>query len=151
MISSRIVYESGYAFRIRFQMAIRGFKSLHFRSSVPWRRQFLSTLPPSVDQHMLWKIYVTSLVGKLFPYCYWDLSDLLSSNTSWHSSLTTTDHNRYHPNMPQKFREYAYDPSAGAAIVAIVCFCLTSALHTWQLVRTRSWSFIPLTIGGYCK
>ncbi|KAJ9295543.1 hypothetical protein DTO271G3_5999 [Paecilomyces variotii] len=53
--------------------------------------------------------------------------------------------------MPQKFREYAYDPSAGAAIVAIVCFCLTSALHTWQLVRTRSRSFIPLTIGGYLE
>lgn len=53
--------------------------------------------------------------------------------------------------MPQKFQEYAYDPSSGAAIVAIICFCLTTALHTWQLVRTHSWSFIPLTTGGYRK
>jgi hypothetical protein len=50
-----------------------------------------------------------------------------------------------------EFRFYHYNPSMGAAVVFIIAFIITTAMHTWQLFRTRTWFMIPLVIGGYCK
>ncbi|KAL5323481.1 hypothetical protein ACEPPN_008018 [Leptodophora sp. 'Broadleaf-Isolate-01'] len=48
------------------------------------------------------------------------------------------------------WKAYRYDPSLVAAIIFIVCFVLTTFFHLYQLVRTRTWYFIPLCIGGFC-
>ncbi|KAH7369989.1 RTA1 like protein-domain-containing protein [Rhexocercosporidium sp. MPI-PUGE-AT-0058] len=47
------------------------------------------------------------------------------------------------------WKAYRYDPSLVAAIIFIVCFLLTTFFHSYQLVRTRTWYFIPLCIGGF--
>ena len=49
-----------------------------------------------------------------------------------------------------KFRFYAYTPSLAAAIIFIILFALTTALHTYQLTKTRAWYLIPIVIGGLC-
>lgn len=49
------------------------------------------------------------------------------------------------------FKLYRYDPSMTAAVIFIILFSAISALHTYQLVRTKTWFFIPFLIGGYCK
>ncbi|EHA26072.1 hypothetical protein ASPNIDRAFT_171417 [Aspergillus niger ATCC 1015] len=47
------------------------------------------------------------------------------------------------------FEYYYYYPSLAAAVIFIICFLLTTLLHTFQLVRTKTWFFIPFLIGGY--
>lgn len=44
---------------------------------------------------------------------------------------------------------YPYDPSSVAAIIAAVCFAVTTMVHTLQVGMKRSWALMPLTIGGY--
>jgi hypothetical protein len=46
---------------------------------------------------------------------------------------------------------YEYYPSMGAAVVFVICFAIVTLMHTYHLFRTRTWFFIPLVIGGYCK
>ncbi|RDW82322.1 hypothetical protein BP6252_03434 [Coleophoma cylindrospora] len=43
---------------------------------------------------------------------------------------------------------YHYEPSFIAAVIFIALFGITSALHFIQLVRNRTWYFIPFLIGG---
>jgi hypothetical protein len=43
---------------------------------------------------------------------------------------------------------YRYNPSMAAAVIFTVLFILTTSLHFYQLIRTRTWYFIPLVIGG---
>ena len=50
-----------------------------------------------------------------------------------------------------KFEYYTYDPSLPAAIIFIIAFVITALFHTYQLFRTRTWFYIPLAIGSYCK
>lgn len=49
------------------------------------------------------------------------------------------------------FELYRYEPSMILAVVFIVLFLTVTALHTYQLIRTKSWSLIPLVIGGHSK
>ncbi|KAL2065261.1 hypothetical protein VTL71DRAFT_2930 [Oculimacula yallundae] len=42
-----------------------------------------------------------------------------------------------------------YDPSLAVAIVFIICFAVTTFIHMYQMIRTRTWYFIPLCIGGF--
>lgn len=49
------------------------------------------------------------------------------------------------------WKAYRYDPSLAAAIVFVVLFLLTTFIHLYQLTRTKTWYFIPLCIGGFCK
>ncbi|GFF54678.1 putative RTA1 domain protein [Aspergillus lentulus] len=49
------------------------------------------------------------------------------------------------------WKYYRYDPSLPAAILFIILFALSSFLHTHQALRTRTWSFIPFVIGGFCE
>ncbi|KAF4948219.1 hypothetical protein FSARC_13794 [Fusarium sarcochroum] len=44
---------------------------------------------------------------------------------------------------------YRYEPSMAAAVVFIILFLVATALHTYQLVRTKTWFFIPFVIGGF--
>ncbi|KAL3440275.1 RTA1 like protein-domain-containing protein [Aspergillus insuetus] len=50
------------------------------------------------------------------------------------------------------FKLYRYDPSIGAAVVFIVLFIITSGIHTYQTLLTRTWFLIPFVVGGhsYC-
>ncbi|KAJ6005439.1 hypothetical protein N7451_003383 [Penicillium sp. IBT 35674x] len=43
---------------------------------------------------------------------------------------------------------YNYDPSPSAAVAFAVFFGLSAAFHIWQVLRNRSWFFIPFVIGG---
>lgn len=49
------------------------------------------------------------------------------------------------------FKLYRYNPSMAAAVIFIILFFLVSALHFYQMVRTRTWIFIPFVLGGFCK
>lgn len=53
-------------------------------------------------------------------------------------------------DAPSDYKLYQYDPSMVAAVIFIILFLVTSLLHTYQLVRTRTWYFIPFCIGIYC-
>jgi RTA1 like protein len=46
------------------------------------------------------------------------------------------------------FKYYRYDPSIAAAVIFIVAFSLSTCLHLYQLIRTRTWFFISFFIGG---
>lgn len=48
------------------------------------------------------------------------------------------------------FKLYRYDPSMAAAIVFIVLFLIVTALHFYQMMRTRTWIFVPFVLGGVC-
>lgn len=49
------------------------------------------------------------------------------------------------------FKLYRYDPNMAATVIFIVLFATVTILHTYQLLRTRTWYFIPFVVGGYCK
>ncbi|KAF3903252.1 hypothetical protein ABW20_dc0106082 [Dactylellina cionopaga] len=53
--------------------------------------------------------------------------------------------------MAKTMRLYQYEPSLEAAILFSVLFGLSSALHTYQLIRTKTWFFIAFTIGGWLE
>ncbi|KAL4757189.1 RTA1 domain-containing protein [Aspergillus foveolatus] len=44
---------------------------------------------------------------------------------------------------------YRYYPSEAAAILFTVLFDMATFVHLYQLVRHRTWSFIPFLIGGF--
>ncbi|CAN9332516.1 unnamed protein product [Alternaria alternata] len=46
------------------------------------------------------------------------------------------------------FKLYRYNPSMAAAVIFIILFFLITALHFYQMMRTRTWIFIPFVIGG---
>lgn len=48
------------------------------------------------------------------------------------------------------FKLYRYNPSLAAAIIFIVLFFTVTALHFYQMLRTRTWIFIPFVVGGVC-
>ncbi|KAL4864692.1 hypothetical protein BDV12DRAFT_188718 [Aspergillus spectabilis] len=49
----------------------------------------------------------------------------------------------------EDWKAYYYNPSMAAAVIFIILFGALSVLHTYHLFRTRTWSFIPLVLGGY--
>ncbi|KAB8068857.1 RTA1-domain-containing protein [Aspergillus leporis] len=46
------------------------------------------------------------------------------------------------------FSFYHYDPSMAGAVIFIVLFLGTTLFHIYQMVKTRTWFFIPFVIGG---
>lgn len=50
-------------------------------------------------------------------------------------------------NDTSNFEYFRYNPSLPAAVIFTVLFLLTSILHIFQLVRTRTWYFTPLVVG----
>ncbi|KAF2848590.1 RTA1 like protein, partial [Plenodomus tracheiphilus IPT5] len=49
---------------------------------------------------------------------------------------------------PNAWVPYRYHPSRTAAVIFLIAFSLTTILHTWQMVRRRTWFFTPLVVGG---
>ena len=49
------------------------------------------------------------------------------------------------------FKEYYYQPSMAAAILFIVLFAISTTLHSYQMIRTRTWFMIPFVIGTTSK
>ncbi|KAH7215428.1 RTA1 like protein-domain-containing protein [Fusarium oxysporum] len=43
---------------------------------------------------------------------------------------------------------YRYEPSLPASIIFIVIFALSSALHLFQIIKTRTWFFSPFLVGS---
>ncbi|KAA8895871.1 RTA1 like protein-domain-containing protein [Sphaerosporella brunnea] len=43
---------------------------------------------------------------------------------------------------------YHYIPSLAAALIFAVLFAITTFFHLYQLVRTRTWYFLPMVVGG---
>ncbi|KAJ5183319.1 RTA1 domain protein [Penicillium capsulatum] len=50
--------------------------------------------------------------------------------------------------MGEGYKLYNYNPSTGAAVSFAAVFGLTTAVHIWQLLRNRTWFFIPFVIGS---
>jgi hypothetical protein len=51
-------------------------------------------------------------------------------------------------NVLEGFELYRYNPSIAAAVIFIVAFTLTTILHAYQMIRTRTWFYIPFVAGG---
>ncbi|KAF9693213.1 hypothetical protein EKO04_008781 [Ascochyta lentis] len=49
---------------------------------------------------------------------------------------------------PTAWVPYRYHPSLVAAIIFVVLFAITTILHIYQVVRKKTWYFIPLVVGG---
>jgi hypothetical protein len=49
------------------------------------------------------------------------------------------------------FKLYRYDPSMAAAVIFIFLFLSVTGLHTYQLIRTKTWFFSCFVIGGFSK
>ncbi|KAK2669649.1 Fungal transcription factor [Fusarium oxysporum f. sp. vasinfectum] len=43
---------------------------------------------------------------------------------------------------------YRYEPSLPASIIFIVIFALSSTLHLFQIIKTRTWFFLPFLVGS---
>jgi len=54
-------------------------------------------------------------------------------------------------NSEITFVFYHYDPNLPAAIIFAVLFALSSSFHCFQLIKTKTWFYIPMLIGGLCK
>ncbi|KAI8208705.1 Protein RTM1 [Colletotrichum sp. SAR 10_65] len=46
---------------------------------------------------------------------------------------------------------YRFEPSTAAAIFFCVAFILTTALHLFQMIRTKTWYLTAFVIGGFCE
>ncbi|KAE9364760.1 RTA1-domain-containing protein [Stipitochalara longipes BDJ] len=51
--------------------------------------------------------------------------------------------------MAIEFKFYHYDPSIVGAVIFTIAFLVTTSLHTYQLLRTRTWFMIPMVVGGF--
>lgn len=51
----------------------------------------------------------------------------------------------------KKYEFYQYNPSKAAAVIFIILFVCTTALHSYQMLRTRTWFLVPLVLGGFCE
>lgn len=50
-----------------------------------------------------------------------------------------------------KYVLWPYTPSIAAGIIATLVFLALTSVHTWRLVRNRTWFCIPFVIGGLCE
>jgi uncharacterized protein YebE (UPF0316 family) len=46
------------------------------------------------------------------------------------------------------FKLYRYDPSMAGAVIFIIAFIAVTALHFYQMIRTKTYFFVPFVIGG---
>lgn len=49
------------------------------------------------------------------------------------------------------FRLYHYDPTIAGAVIFVLLFSATTAIHFGQLLKSRCWFLLPLAIGGVCE
>lgn len=50
-----------------------------------------------------------------------------------------------------EFTFYYYTPSGAAGGIFVALFALSTLIHLYQLLRTRTWFMIPFAIGGIRK
>ena len=46
---------------------------------------------------------------------------------------------------------YPFKPSLALALFGAALFCIIAFLHSYQLLRSRTWLLTAFVIGGYCK
>jgi hypothetical protein len=46
------------------------------------------------------------------------------------------------------FKLYRYDPSMAGAIIFVLAFIGMTGLHFYQMIRTKTYFFVPFVIGG---
>ena len=64
---------------------------------------------------------------------------------------TTEPQEPVNMSAPEVDRFYEhYKPSLAAGVIFAALFGVSTLLHTWQLLRKRTWYFIPFVIGGTC-
>ncbi|KAL8790230.1 MAG: hypothetical protein Q9195_006453 [Heterodermia aff. obscurata] len=51
-------------------------------------------------------------------------------------------------NDESNFKFFHYGPSLAAAVIFIILFFATTAMHAFQMLRRRAWLMIPFFIGG---
>ncbi|KAM7188456.1 RTA1 like domain containing protein [Naviculisporaceae sp. PSN 640] len=66
-------------------------------------------------------------------------------------SSNTTNIKEGVEGLKSNFFLYQYEPSVAAAALFIGLFAITRALHFYQMIRTRTWFFIPFVCGGICE
>ncbi|KAH8595440.1 RTA1 like protein-domain-containing protein [Bisporella sp. PMI_857] len=44
---------------------------------------------------------------------------------------------------------YNYEPSIPAAVIFIIFFGISTAIHIWQMFRSKAWFLVPFVIGGF--
>lgn len=52
---------------------------------------------------------------------------------------------------PGDFQLYRYHPSTAASVLFIVLFFITTLLHGYQMIRTRTWFMVPFFLGGVAE
>ncbi|KAF1361471.1 hypothetical protein EJ07DRAFT_112012 [Lizonia empirigonia] len=62
----------------------------------------------------------------------------------------TADKPRPSLDVPNAWVPYRYHPSQVAAIIFVI-FTLTTIVHVFQVIKKRTWYFIPMIIGGLCR
>lgn len=50
-----------------------------------------------------------------------------------------------------EYKLYHYSPSLAAAVIFVILFVSSTALHFLQLLGKKTWYFTPFLIGGICK
>ncbi|KAM3414324.1 hypothetical protein BST61_g10971 [Cercospora zeina] len=63
--------------------------------------------------------------------------------------LITRENTGENNNALTDFKFYRYNPSLAGAIIFALLFLTTTALHTHQLFRTRTWYMLPFLVGGF--
>jgi uncharacterized membrane protein YpjA len=48
------------------------------------------------------------------------------------------------------YKFWNYVPSMPAAVIFMLVFLVLTGLHTWKMIKTKTWFCIPFTIGGVC-
>lgn len=46
------------------------------------------------------------------------------------------------------FKLYRYDPSIPGAVIFVLAFIAMTGLHFYQMIRTKTYFFVPFVIGG---
>jgi hypothetical protein len=64
--------------------------------------------------------------------------------------VSSTLRSTFYKMAVTEFTFYYYDPSLAAGAIFAALFGLTTFLHLYQLLRTRTWFMIPFAIGGVC-
>ena len=45
---------------------------------------------------------------------------------------------------------YRFEPSTAAAIIFIMLFAVTTSVHIFQMIKTKTWYMIAFCLGGIC-
>jgi hypothetical protein len=52
--------------------------------------------------------------------------------------------------IARAYKFWNYVPSLAAAVIFLLFFLVLTGLHTWKMVKTKTWFCISFTMGGVC-